>query len=742
MVASVDLGSLVPVLGWTLAHFLWQGALVALVLQVLLKTCKTAKARHDLALAALLLMALLPIATFVLLRSEVRIVQLPGVTVRGRFGWESAAVAIWLVGVAGLAIRTAGGLWLVERLRRGATPLPAIWVGRCETLQMRMAGSLKVLFAQSEAIATPLVAGWLKPMVLIPAVALTRLPADQLEALILHELAHVRRLDAFANLVQTVVETLLFYHPAVWWVSRHIRAEREHCCDDLAVAAVQDRALYVRALQAMEVLRASPRGVLAANGGDLKRRAARILGLAAAPTRPALSRTAAMLILMAPIVAMTHSVAVEAKPTKASASVAIPAALPFAAPTPEVTAGAQLPSLSPQDRPIILAETATPLAASYSVAAIPTQAAAQTAAPSPPTVQLALASSSVAALVVSPRTPGPADLNIEMQGSESDVDQQVVVWPHTAYAARFDGRVTLRCMIDVHGLAERCEVASEAPAGKDFGRAALEMRPTFKFAPATGPDGPVRSTVTISIRFKAPEGRIEEPPPHTRLPGEVGAPAHDYKIIGNPLPMHDVTMLDYPVWVQAATFDDLARAYPARGGNAEGYAVAHCIVRRSGALDGCQVIRETPEHRDFGKAALGLAAKFRVAPQLAASHHSAELWVDVPIRMPPPHEIADRTVTAPTWIFGIDPRTAPKLFPPEAVASGLTSGRGVARCVVGEDGSLTQCTPEAAEPDGLGFSEAAAKLASAMKINLWSADGAPVEGGVVHVPVRLNLKGG
>ena len=74
------------------------------------------------------------------------------------------------------------------------------------------------------------------------------------------------------------------------------------------------------------------------------------------------------------------------------------------------------------------------------------------------------------------------------------------------------------------------------------------------------------------------------------------------------------------------------------------------------------------------------------------------------------------------------------------MASGLTTGRGVARCLVANDGSLTKCAPEAGDPAGLGFSEAAAKLASTMKMNLWSTDGAPVEGGVVHIPIRLNLK--
>ncbi|HEY3950428.1 M56 family metallopeptidase [Phenylobacterium sp.] len=339
---AADLARLVPLIGWTLANFLWQGALIAFVLQVALRASRTARARHDWALAALGLMAVAPVATFLWLQANIRIVLAPpgapGLGADAGVSWEMAAVAAWGVGVTVLVARSIGGLVLVERLRRTAQPLPADWEARCQALRRRMSGSLRAVFAQSGAIATPVVAGWLKPMVLIPAAALMRLPVDQLEALILHELAHVRRLDAFANLLQTVVETALFYHPAVWWVSRRIRIERERCCDDLAVAEIRDPGLYVRALQAMDSLRAPPFGVLAAGGGDLKSRAARVLGLDGAPERPALSRTAAVLILAAAGAAMAEGAAVRAEPTGLAAS------------APAVAAG-QVPGAVPASPP-------------------------------------------------------------------------------------------------------------------------------------------------------------------------------------------------------------------------------------------------------------------------------------------------------------------------------------------------------------------------------------------------------
>jgi len=363
-------------------------------------------------------------------------------------------------------------------------------------------------------------------------------------------------------------------------------------------------------------------------------------------------------------------------------------------------------------------------------------------------------SKTVSGVTVAPLPKGPVAAKVDVAGDADTADSDfTAIWPGTAYQAGSPGKVTLVCLVDVHGLAERCRVASETPARKGFGKAALELRPTFKLTPARGPDGsPVAATISINIRFE---------PPKRELLGTEGSNAGirrgDVNSIGRaltsvsgpkgePLQMRQVTMLDNPVWIAAATFDDLAHAYPAAGGGVEGYAAAHCRVGRSGARAGalkdCQIIKESPLDRGFGAAALGLASKFRVAATAAAqAPSSTPVWVDVPIRMPPPAELADHTVMAPVWVAGLDPRATPQVFPPEAVASGLTSGRGVARCTVAADGSMAACAPEAGEPDGLGFSEAAAKLASGMRMNLWSADGAPVEGGVVHIPIRLNLKG-
>lgn len=340
-----------------------------------------------------------------------------------------------------------------------------------------------------------------------------------------------------------------------------------------------------------------------------------------------------------------------------------------------------------------------------------------------------------AATTVSPVTVSPASKNLPppdatvnvASDDEGSSGQFVSVWPAAAYNSRADGHVRLNCLIDVHGLAEQCAVASESPTGKGFGAAALELRQTFKLKPAMGPDGPINSVMSIAINFKAPDLQMD---------------MSTQTFTGNPLAMHAVTMVNHPVWRQAPTFDDLAKAYPAKAGNVEGYIVAHCHVERAGNLTKCDIVHEEPERLGFAHAAMPLADKFRIAPEIANAPHHSPLWVDVPIRMPPPSAMADRAINSPAWLIGVDPHEAPGVFPPEAVAKGLTTGRGVVQCVVAPDGSMSTCTPAGADPDGLGFSEAAVKLASKMKMNLWSADGAPVDQGVVRIAIRLNLKGG
>jgi protocatechuate 3,4-dioxygenase beta subunit len=198
-------------------------------------------------------------------------------------GWERVLpwlASAWLCGVAVFSVRLAGGWRLTARLRSvGVRPAPPEWQRALDALVRRMRVSAPVRLLVSSRVAVPVVAGWLRPVILMPAAALTGLPLDQVQALLAHELAHVFRHDYLVNVLQNVAEALLFYHPAVWWVSGQIRAERELCCDDLAVGACGDALTYACALADLDSgLRARLTALLAADGGSLLQRIRRLAG--------------------------------------------------------------------------------------------------------------------------------------------------------------------------------------------------------------------------------------------------------------------------------------------------------------------------------------------------------------------------------------------------------------------------------------------------------------------------------
>ncbi|MBC7821782.1 MAG: M48 family metalloprotease, partial [Planctomycetaceae bacterium] len=186
-------------------------------------------------------------------------------------------VGMWLLGVVVLSLRLLVGWRVVQRLKRFAVvPAAEAWQLRSKDLATRLGISRTVKLVESALIEVPTVIGWLRPMILLPVSVLTNLTPQQLEAVLAHELAHIRRHDYLVNLLQTAIETLLFYHPAVWWLSRLIRSEREHCCDDLALSLCDSPVTYVSALAVMEELRASPALTMAASGGSLLNRIRRI----------------------------------------------------------------------------------------------------------------------------------------------------------------------------------------------------------------------------------------------------------------------------------------------------------------------------------------------------------------------------------------------------------------------------------------------------------------------------------
>jgi beta-lactamase regulating signal transducer with metallopeptidase domain len=192
------------------------------------------------------------------------------------------ATLAWLAGVAVLALRMLGGLVATRRLcRRGVRGTTAFLAEQADRIASELGIRRGVTVLESSLVGVPVVVGWLRPVLLLPAATIVNLTTKELEAMLMHELAHVRRHDYLVNLVQTVIETLLFFHPAVWWLSRRIRIERENCCDDAAVALLGDRKTYARALyRTAQLGAANTQLVTAATGGDLTNRFRRLLGLA------------------------------------------------------------------------------------------------------------------------------------------------------------------------------------------------------------------------------------------------------------------------------------------------------------------------------------------------------------------------------------------------------------------------------------------------------------------------------
>jgi len=305
-------------LGWTLVHFLWQGLSIAVLYAGVRRGMARASnpnARYLLACAALAAMVAAPLVTWGLMQpwgaipdsayrirgtppapSTIAVITtLPASVRTARSSARPAeflpwVVIVWFAGAAAFWVRLAGGWVVAARMRSMLVrEAPPEWQEILRKLGARIGLSRSVRLLVSALVQAPAVVGWLRPVVLVPVGALGGLPAEHLEALLLHELAHIRRHDYLVNMLQSVAEALLFYHPAVWWVSGHIRAERELCCDDVAVSVSGDALTYARALAQLESYRpAHLSAAVAANGGSLPGRIARLLGQSRPTVRTAL----------------------------------------------------------------------------------------------------------------------------------------------------------------------------------------------------------------------------------------------------------------------------------------------------------------------------------------------------------------------------------------------------------------------------------------------------------------------
>ncbi len=304
-------------IGIVLIHFIWQAAVVALITYVISLISKktSARLRYVIYFLSLLLMILLPIFTVHMdlykandnisetAANKINPVQSKVVIENGRYigtqyrrseslsAYNEEIISLiepylpyittaWLIGVFTIFLFHVFGFLkfrkLIQQIRLN---LDSVWEKKILRLINNLNIQRKIQISKLPGLEWPVVVGFLRPVLLIPVSFFTGMNDEFIESIILHELAHIKRYDYFMNMVQAIIETLGFFHPAVWWISKKIREERENCCDDIAINEIGDSLIYVKSLVKLEESRANYKLMVAANGGNLFRRITRILGL-------------------------------------------------------------------------------------------------------------------------------------------------------------------------------------------------------------------------------------------------------------------------------------------------------------------------------------------------------------------------------------------------------------------------------------------------------------------------------
>ena len=334
----------VELLGTVALHFLWQGALIAIVLAIVLKVLPTelSRTRYTLGMSALIVMLIVPSTAFIKGYAEIDAVEVTAAEVfsaapiqhrsTGADGiqavpmpspgnvaestalepeesplWEQVRTwfgVAWILGALFMALRL-GWAWIhVSRLKsRFSEPVSTELQQVFEQLMERAGIRTQVVLRQTNVFAEAVLIGWIKPAVLLPVSVVTQMSTDHIEAIIAHELAHVKRYDHMFAGIQAIVETVLFYHPAVWWVSHQVRVEREHCCDDLAAELLNDTPRYARALFELENQRTGfGRFALSAQDGSLLSRISRLTKKSTKNTTEMYPRTGVSTFIIAAVI--------------------------------------------------------------------------------------------------------------------------------------------------------------------------------------------------------------------------------------------------------------------------------------------------------------------------------------------------------------------------------------------------------------------------------------------------------
>lgn len=529
--------------GWTLLHFLWQGLIVGALHELALYAAarRSPRLRYALSMAALTTLAALPVLTFTwlwappaaapALLKTVHAVAMESDSAMGTGSlinaWLPWVVALWMTGVAAMTLRFCAGLLALNRLAANADhDAVAEWiVAELDRLRERMGIRRSVRVALSLRVTSPLVIGWVKPVILLPLTAVTGLDQHGIRMVLAHELAHLRRYDHLVNLVQVVVETLLFYHPAVHRVSRSLRREREQCCDDMAAAIDGNALAYARVLAELEEIRQGVRGHALALGiaeEELYTRIQRLAGVM--PTRrernhwlPAAGLVLLALLALRPLpdisAPLLPALFETTADTRKRVALALPPAdtrpfRPIAAPlnTPSGSTGTT-PQPQPEDPPSRSEEAKTTTSLPDAQNALPETDPAQhglplSAAPaetSPALPKEPVASSSTDATPIAQDNEEFVQEVIETGGGLLHAEEPV--YPRRALRAGREGEVLLAFTITPAGHVEDVEVIDATPRGY-FESAARNAVSQWRFTPFTENGKPVARRVTQAMEFR------------------------------------------------------------------------------------------------------------------------------------------------------------------------------------------------------------------------------------------------
>ena len=367
------LDDVVTRLGMALLHFVWQGALIGCVSAACLALLRNARSqtRYAFCGVAMLLCLALPLwqvlaapeqstgSVAALVHVDPVVTAVPhraaALSVATLQPGLPTVVLLWSIGAVLMSLRLALGIAWVWRLGAAAgavvDPIAAVWHERLAVLAKRMGLRQLPRLRVLEDLDGPVTVGRWRPLILLPASLLTHMPTELLEALLAHELAHIRRFDYVANLLQSVVEVLLFYHPVVWWLSSRIRIEREQIADDLAAEALGEPRCLALALSELARFRSTPHPLaLAARGGSLMTRITRLIR----PTRQPLGWK-----LLLPMAGLT-ALAIAAQASGLTTPVAPTA--PAVPPAPQAPAAPAAPSIESFSGTITLGDAKQPFA--------------------------------------------------------------------------------------------------------------------------------------------------------------------------------------------------------------------------------------------------------------------------------------------------------------------------------------------------------------------------------------------